>query len=240
MKVEILYKELYIYGEKANATYLELMFEDHDVINTSYLERPFFVDERPDIIFIDAISERYLTKIVEKLMPYKDRLKELIEDGVHLIIMNNAMDIFGKSLEIKEIDRTYQGRTLGLLDYSTIRDYEKRASRLTIAKYKDIEIIGQHMGFSQYYYSDESQSIYDIRTGYGFNREIKKGGFRYKNVFATELVGELFMLNPKVSRLLLKDLGLPEDLPYEAQVDELYSFTLDKMKKDAIIMAEYK
>ena len=50
MNIEILYKELYVYGEDANAEYLEMMFDKHNIINTDFNETPYFVDNRPDLI----------------------------------------------------------------------------------------------------------------------------------------------------------------------------------------------
>lgn len=235
MNIEILFKELYIYGEDANADYLEFMFKGHKIINTSYEDKPYFVDNKPDLIFIGSISEYYLDKIAEKLFVYKDRLNELIEDNVHFIIMNNAMDIFGKSLEIKGFNKNYHGKCLNLLNYHTIRDYDKRHARLAIAKLNDIEIIGHNMGFSQYFYENESDHLYDMVAGFGFNKKTSLGGFRYKNVFCTELVSELFMTNPLISKLLLKRFALDQSLPYEKYVFDIYDYKLKNMKKDPIV-----
>lgn len=237
MNIEILFKELYIYGEDANADYLELMFKNQNIINTSYEDKPFFVDNIPDLIFIGAISEYYLDKIADKLYPYKDRLKELIESGVHLIVMNNSMDIFGKSLEIQGFDKDYHGQCLGLLNYKAIRNYDKRYARLAIAKLNNIEIIGHNMGFSQYYYENESDHLYEMVAGFGFNNKSKIGGFRYKNVFCTELVSELFITNPLISKALLKRFNLSQDLPYEKYVFDIYNYRIKHMKNDSVVTA---
>ncbi len=235
MNIEILFKELYIYGEDANARYLEMMFEKHNIINTTFNDTPYFVNNRPDLIFIDAISEYFLDKIVEKLMPYRERLKDLIEDGVHIIIMNNAMDIFGKKLRITGFDQDIQGKCLGLLNYTTHRDYDNRHARLAIADFKGCELVGHNMGFSQYYYEDENDHLYKTSAGYGFNKKTRLGGFNYKNVYCTELVGEMFMINPPLSKMLLKKLGQEEILPYDSYVNEIYNYRLRNMKKDPIV-----
>lgn len=233
MNIEILYKDLYVYGEKANATYLEMMFEKHNIIHTAFNEIPYFVDNRPDLIFIDAISEHFLDQIADKLLVYKERLKELIEDGVHIIIMNNAMDIFGKRLNISGFGEAYEGKCLGLLNYSTYRDYDNRHVRLTLAEFNGHEHVAINMGFSQYYYEDESDHLYETTAGYGFNLKTTLGGFRYKNVYCTELVGELFIVNPHLSKALLKVLGQEEKLPYEEYAYEIYNFKLKNLKNDS-------
>ncbi|MDO5027373.1 MAG: hypothetical protein Q4E50_06045 [Tissierellia bacterium] len=238
MNIEILFKELYIYGEDANANYLEMMFEGENIINTSFVDSPFFLENRPDLIFIGPISEHYLDKIVEKLLPFKKRLQDLIEDGVTFIIMNNSMDIFGKKLQISGFDKEHQGKCLGLLNYTSHRNYDNRYARLAIVNFNGLELVGHNMGFSQYYYQDENDHLYTMQAGFGFNKKSKFGGFRYKNVFCTELVGELFMVNPPLAKTLLNSLGKNQDLPYEKQVYDIYNYRLEKMKKDPIVNQE--
>lgn len=235
MNIEILFKELYIYGEDANADYLEKMFEGHNIINTSFEDKPYFVNNRPDLIFISSISEHFLDKIAKKLAPYRDRLEDLIDDGVCFIIINNSMDIFGKKLIVSGFDDRHEASCLNLLNYTSHRDYDNRYARLAIADFNGEKIMGHNMGFSQYHYEDEKNHLYKMDAGFGFNNKSNIGGYRYKNVFCTELTGELFIINPPLSKALLDFFKLENKLPYESFVNKIYDYRLERMQKDPMV-----
>ena len=46
-----------------------------------------------------AMTERTQEKVIKKLMPYKEKINELIEKGVVFLCTGNALEIFGKYIE---------------------------------------------------------------------------------------------------------------------------------------------
>lgn len=68
------------------------------------------------------------------------------------------MDILGKSIEVA--DAVEEAYSLGIFPYKTVRDYKDRKAELFIGRYKDIEVIGERMGFSQYFPEDEEHYLF--------------------------------------------------------------------------------
>lgn len=236
MVIEILYKELYLYGEDANANYLELMFKDETIINTGLLDKPYFVDHDVDILYLGPMAGPNLERVYGKLNPYKNRLLELIEKGVTFFIFNNAMDIVAKSLEV--LGGT-EANTLGLFNIKAVRDFNKRKSELFLGEYEGDEFIGMQMGFSQYYGND-GKHLYQSRTSKAFNENTNLGGFRYKNCFLIDCIGVLFALNPPLSKRILRAFNKPENLPFEDTVQQAYQKKLQVCKADKAFNKRYQ
>ncbi|MBT1035702.1 hypothetical protein KJY78_04995 [Canibacter sp. lx-45] len=215
MIVEVLYQELFIYGEKGNTEYLRQMFKDAKFVHTQLNDKPYFADNHVDLIIIEPISERHLEVVCGRLKPYAAKLRELIGAGVHFIAFNNALDILGKFLTEQGLGKKEEKETLNLFDYTTIRDLDDRYAELAVLEYKNTEVLAMSMGFSQYY-GNTSNYIYDVKSGFGFNKETKRGGYRYKNAFLIEALGNVFMYNPEVAKLLLKRFDCDDSLPFEA------------------------
>ena len=66
---------------------------------TSYMDEPLFVTEKPDLIYMGAMTESAQEKIIKKLMPYKERIAQLISEDVPMLFTNNAVEIFGQYIE---------------------------------------------------------------------------------------------------------------------------------------------
>lgn len=231
MVIEVLYKEFYIYGEKGNVDYLELMFKDAQFIHTKYNETPYFVNNRPDMIIIEPMAEFNLDRVAKKLEPHKQRLIELIEEDVYFFAFNNVLDILGTELKIKgEKD----GFTLGIFNYHSIRDYDNRYAKLIYTKIDSHYVLASKMGFSNYY-GNKHCYIYKTLKGGGFNNKSDLGGFRYKNSFLIEALGNIFMYNPYLSKKLLDTFGFDTKLPFEQDVFESYNKKISEWKRDGII-----
>lgn len=236
MTIEILYKELYSYGEGANADYLASMFPKAKVIETTLLEKPYFVDHEVDLLYLGPMAEPNLQRVYEKLMPYRERLLELIEKDIYFFIFNNAIDIVAKSLEVVDGE---PADTLGLFNVKAVRDYSKRKSELFLGEYEGIEFIGFIIGFSDYF-GNEGKHLYRSRTSKAFNRHTDLGGFRYKNSFLIDCVGVIFALNPPLARKILRAFKELDVLPYEDLVEEAYRKKLEVCKADPAFGRRYR
>ena len=80
VKIEVLFPEICNYfGNMYNIKYLEKNIPDVEVIYTSLKDTPKFVSQDVDMIYMAPMTEKRQHDVIEKLKPYTDRIKELIE-----------------------------------------------------------------------------------------------------------------------------------------------------------------
>ena len=92
MKIEILFPEICnLYGELENVSYLRKSCDGAEIIETSVNSVPYFVNEKPDLIYMGTMTEKMQLLVIEKLRPYIGRIRELIDRGVHFLITGNAL-----------------------------------------------------------------------------------------------------------------------------------------------------
>ena len=100
MVIEVLFGEVCsLYGDSQNITYLKAMLPQAEFICTALTDEPYFVNNTPDIIYIGAMSEAIQRRVIQKLLPLKDRVTALIEQNVPILATGNAGEIFMKHIE---------------------------------------------------------------------------------------------------------------------------------------------
>ena len=123
MKIEVLYPELSnLYGDYYNAKYLAMCIPDSQTVFTSNNDKPAFLSEKVDIICMGSMSERNQEFAIKHLMPYKDKIKELIENGTFFLATGNSFEIFGKHIE----DDDKKIECLGAIDFYSKRQMNDR------------------------------------------------------------------------------------------------------------------
>ena len=133
MKIEFLFGEVCnFYGDPQNVTYLAQSAENAEVINTSLLDEPYFVRERPDIVVMASMSESTQRKVIEKLRPYMARINDLINDGVVFLCTGNSCEIFCKKINYVTEEITAEG--LGLFDLEVKTDLFARYNGKVLGK----------------------------------------------------------------------------------------------------------
>ena len=62
---------------------------------------PYNEQEKEDInlIYMGTMTERSQEKVIKKLKPYTERIKELIDKGVCFLFTGNALEVLGKYIE---------------------------------------------------------------------------------------------------------------------------------------------
>ena len=53
---------------------------------TNYADEPRFVTEDVDLIYMGAMTENQQKMVIDKLMPHKERVRELVDKGVVFIL----------------------------------------------------------------------------------------------------------------------------------------------------------
>ncbi len=222
MKIEVLYDSVCgLYGDNFNIKYLGMCSNSIEIINTDLNDTPAFLNEEIKMIYIGSMTERTEEVVIKKLMPYRDKIKALIEKGVIFLLTGNAIEIFGESIyrNGKEIEG------LNIFDFYTKYDYENRYHELYLGKYKDIKIVGFKSQFSKFYNMNE-EPLFKTIKGIGNNKDTSNEGIRKNNFMATTVLGPLLLQNPYFTKEILKLLGLSEELKYEEDIIKAYSVRL--------------
>ena len=82
MKIEILFPEYCnLFGDMSNMGYLKQCLPHGEFIETALDSEPRFLTEPMDLVYLGPMTERGQERVIEKLMPYKERINSLIQEG---------------------------------------------------------------------------------------------------------------------------------------------------------------
>lgn len=223
MRIEVLFPEICnLYGELENISYLKKSYPDIEVVQTALTEKPLFAEEEPALIYMGTMTERSQTIVIEVLRGYVDRIRELIDGGVHFLITGNALEVFGK--RIHDVDGTeIQG--LGLFDTTAERDMMNRYNSLYLGDFQDMKIVGFKSQFAHSWWGEDQkpQPLFLTERGPGLHPGIKEEGIRVNHFMATYLIGPLLVLNPPFAKYILKGCGVPDPrLAFEEEAMDAY------------------
>lgn len=232
--LELLYPEYCnIFGESYNAEYLSRCNSEIKVISTDNTSVPAFVKDDVDMIYLGCSPERKQERIIELLMPHRERISELIDKGTIVLATGNAIEIFGR--EIKDGDRVIPA--LGIFDFTSVRYMEEdrhNSQYVGLFKAKDgteITMLGHRSQFS-FAYGDFDEPFIDIEIGIGMNPDTKREGLYRNNFFATYSLGPYLIMNPLFTKYLLRLLGLDDTLLFEKEIIEAYEYRRDELRRN--------
>lgn len=227
MKIEILFPEFCnLFGDMYNMKYLKMCIPDAEFIETALEEEPAFVKENVNFIYLGPMTENTQEKVIAKLLPYKERILELIEKNVVFLFTGNAIEVLGKYIE-NEDGSKIDG--LGIFDVYAKRDMFHRHNSYLIGKYEDIEVIGFKSQFTMMYGDNTKTPFIEVEKGIGINKDSKIEGIKKNNFIGTYLIGPLLILNPLFTKKILEMLGVDNEVAlkedtmaaYEARIKEL-------------------
>ncbi len=214
MKIEVLFPEFAnLFGDCWNWRYLARCLPEAELILTGYGDEPRFVSERVDMIIMGAMTEHGQELAIKKLMPQRDRLRQLIDTGVVFLMTANAGEVFCEYIENEDGSRI---AGLGLVPLHARRDMMHRYNSIELCTFEDMELVGFKAEFSQLYGDNSGFGFAEAKYGIGINKKTKHEGVRIKNYFSTSLVGPFIMMNPPFVKYLMRLLGVQEpSLPFE-------------------------
>ncbi len=227
MKIEILFPEFCnLFGDMYNMKYLKMCIPDAEFIETALEEEPAFVKEDVNFIYLGPMTENTQEKVIAKLLPYKERIIELIDKNVVFLFTGNAVEVLGKYIE-NEDGSKIDG--LGIFDVYAKRDMFHRHNSYLIGKYEDIEVIGFKSQFTMMYGDNTKTPFIEVEKGIGINKDSKIEGIKKNNFIGTYLIGPLLILNPLFTKKILEMLGVDNEVAlkedtmaaYEARIKEL-------------------
>lgn len=239
MVIEVLFSEVCnFFGDGQNASYLRAALPDAEFIYTPLTGTPYFAENKPDIIYIGAMSESTQRKVIEKLMPLKQRLVELVEAGVPMLATGNAGEIFCK--EINYVTEEIQTQGLGLFDLTVKTDLFHRFNGKVIGEFEDMVIVGFRSQFS-FLYGDNSQNYFvKCHRGVGINPQSNLEGMRKNNLICTQMIGPILPLNPPFCEYFLRLAGADVKAPYRDAAMNAYNQRVKEFQDPSIVFGNNK
>lgn len=236
MRVEVLFPEFCnLFGDTGNIRFIKASAPDIEIINTDNRSVPYFVNNDVDMIYIGSMSERKQEVAVSRLLPYKERLIELIEKGVVVLATGNALELFGK--HIRDKDEIIP--MLDMFDFHTDRYIQEiRHNSMFIGEFEGMKIVGYKSQFSSCS-GNFAEPFIKVNGGYGNDvddkSEVKFEGLRYKNLFATYLLGPFLVLNPPFTKYILRLMGHDDSLAFEEEAMDAYNERVECLEDESTV-----
>lgn len=230
MKIEVLFPEFCnLYGDISNIDYLKKCVPDAEVIYTAIDNEPAFLTQNVNLIYLGPLTERKQEIVIEKLMPYKEKIQELINNNTPFLFTGNAIEVLGKYIE-NEDGTSIDG--LGIFEVCAKRNMMHRFNCLYMGQYDNIEIIGFKSQFTMLYGDNSKNYFMNTQMGIGINDTTKLEGIKENNFFGTYVIGPLLILNPLFTERLLKTMGVEKpEIAFKQDVIAAYEERLRKYKE---------
>lgn len=227
MKIEILYPEICtLFGDKGNTMYLKQCLPDAEWVETGVNEKPVFLQENIDMVYMCSMSEKSQELVLDRLLPYRDDIARCMKDGKALFLMTgNSMELLGDYIKREDGTRV---KGLGIVPgmYS-VRQTPNRFNNLIKAKFQDMTLIGYTSRFSHTYGIPEDMAFCRTEMGSGSNPDTHFEGVMTGRIIATYMLGPLLVQNPDFVHYLLERLDAPKkEIPYEAALRKAYEVKL--------------
>ena len=159
-------KALTYYLDKENIKYKVVLIDKEDKLEFS----------KYDFIYIGSGRKRYLEDVKKRLLPYKEELENYIENDKILLATGNAISIFPF---LNKYD----------VEYCEKREVHDVDATTSLCK-------GNMKGFqnTEYLISTTKDILFNINEGVGNNKTLMEG-FKYKNFYATSIIGPILARN---------------------------------------------
>lgn len=232
MKIEILFPEMCnLFGDLKSMDYLSLCLPDAEFVRTSYMSEPLFATETPSLIYMGPMTESAQEKVIQKLLPYKDRIVELIDNGALFLFTGNAVEVLGKYIEN---DDNTKINALDIFPFYAKRKMMNRHNSNFIGTFEDETIIGFKSQFSMAYPTEDIPALMSTQKGVGLNENSKQEGIRKNFFFATYILGPMLILNPAFTKKLIGFMGVQNPtLAFEDDVFSAYKAFLNDFNAKA-------
>lgn len=229
MTIEILYGEVCnLFGDSGNISYLKASLPEATWINTKLNDTPYFAQHDVDMIYLGSGTENIQKRVIEKLMPYKDRIKDLIAAGKVILITGNMTDILCRTIDYGNGDKT---DAMGLVPLDVKVEFKNRHNSLFLGKFQDMDIVGFNSRFSHAYGDISGMEFMQVERGIGINKETMSDGIRINNLYATQTIGPLLPLNPPFTKYIMNILKAENTTPAFWDVSmEAYNQRLSEYK----------
>lgn len=171
-------KELDLYGENGNIKALKYALEKKGVeviVENIYKEAELDL-KKYDFLYIGSGRKKYLEKVQERLIPYKEDFLKYIKDDKVLLVTGNAISIFS-ILDLYEVEKCSERKVADVKATSSLCPDNINGFQNTEYLIKSTEGI-----------------LFNINKGYGNNNTLMEG-YTKNNFYATSIIGPLLARN---------------------------------------------
>ena len=187
MKIAYLYYDfLNLYGESGNIKIIENTLKynkiKHEILYLSLDDKLNF--DEYDLIYIGSGTEDNQKIALKHLSKYKKDLKKYIEDNKFILVTGNSVDMLGK--KINDID------ALGIFDYTVKQEKRKMEEVYLDSNFTKKKILG---------FVNNNSYVSEFK-----NPLFKDEGIKYKNLYATYILGPILVRNPEFFKYFLNNL----------------------------------
>ncbi len=230
LKIEVLFPEFCnLYGDISNIKYLKKCLPNAKFYETAFDEELIFIKEKVNFIYLGPMTEKMQEKVINKLKPYKERIKELIDENVVFLVTGNAIEIFGKYIENEDGTKI---EALDIFDIYAKRDMLHRHNSIFIGNWEDIKVVGFKSQFTFAYGNNENDYFAKVEKGIGLNKESKLEGIQKNNFIGTYLLGPILILNPMFTKKIIEKMGIEDvKLAFEEDTIAAYNQRLSEFEK---------
>ncbi len=239
MKINLLHlypNLMNLYGEYANVMVLKRHLSDQgfevEVTGTDTV-----CEVEPSdfhFIYIGAGTERSQKYALEDLMKKKKELREFSEAGGVMLFTGSAYEMLGRSITDAG-GVSYEA--LGIGEFLSVQQDVKRITGDCYAScvFLDKNVVGFINKCS--FITQNSDTIFNMKMGFGDNEGSKKEGFRKKNTFGTYITGPVLVKNPAMMRYFVECIGRSADEGFEykdidyAYEQKAYEITERKLRE---------
>ena len=224
--LHLYYDLLNLYGENANTRCIVHNLELNKIkVKVDLKSIDDQIDfKKYDIIYIGSGSEDILLIALEDLLKRKKELNEFIESNGYLLLTGNSMDMLGKYI-IRDDNKI---KALNIFDY-----YTKFINESTFKNASSDRIVGEVKASTKLIKDkivgfqnrcdlnyNVKNPLFKVEEKYSNDLTNQNEGFNYKNVYATHIIGPLFIRNPYLIDYLLNKICNNKKLNYKS-LDEL-------------------
>ena len=230
LKIEVLFPEFCnLYGDISNIKYLKKCLPNAKFYETAFDEELIFIKEKVNFIYLGPMTKKMQEKVINKLKPYKERIKELIDENVVFLVTGNAIEIFGKYIENEDGTKI---EALDIFDIYAKRDMLHRHNSIFIGNWEDIKVVGFKSQFTFAYGNNENDYFAKVEKGIGLNKESKLEGIQKNNFIGTYLLGPILILNPMFTKKIIEKMGIEDvKLAFEEDTIAAYNQRLSEFEK---------
>lgn len=235
MKIEVLFPEYCnLFGDYGNMMYLKACLPEAEFIETSMKDEPYFAENDDiNLIYMGPMTERAQEKVIKKLLPYKERIEELIQDNVCFLFTGNAMEVLFRTI----VDGEQEISGVGIFDFTAIRDYKNRYNANFYGEINQRKIVGCKSQFSMAFGSNEDMYFAKTIRGNGINRNSIYEGIHKRNFIGTYLLGPVLVMNPYLTQSLMHHMGVEKpNLAYKDAMKEAYNQRIVEFENRKTIM----
>ena len=224
-----------LYGSYANVAVLKRRLEQMG--NTVTVENVDYGQDADlagaDFLFMGAGTERSQKAALADFARFGGAVKAAAESGVTMLFAGTAMELLGKSITDAD-GKVYDG--IGLAEFTSVQGKKRFVEDVygTTDLY-DGPVVG-FMNKCSIIQGVETPLVTAMDMGFGNSGEKTPEGFRFRNVFASELTGPILVKNPrlldKVAQAIYarRDQALPDRLPRWQYAEDGYAITAQQLK----------